>query len=324
MFATVVATVYVGAAGSAPAQEPLDVRVITATSTTQGTWDPSQYRAYSKIAKQRNWDFQVAEAVAYGQADQVLDRWGAEGVDIVFSTDNGFQPNMLKAAAAYPNTLWVTMSDLSTTNNLKNVAAYSVNWCEVGFLQGAAGALVSKTGTVAAVESIPILPASKTMAGMRIGAQAAKPGTKVVGQIVGDFDPQKSAEVAGTLIEQGADVIYAVVTGSAAPAVAARAQQAGKWYVGSYGDEARFAPKSTVTSAVLLFGLGYGTVADQREDGTFKPGIIRRGIEDGYIKLTPFRLGLAKSLGPKMKAVLKQLAAGKYAKQMAACQALKK
>ncbi|MSO94877.1 MAG: BMP family ABC transporter substrate-binding protein [Thermoleophilia bacterium] len=320
------AAVFVGTATSAGAKAggaPLQVRVITATATTAGTWDPSQFAAYSAVSKQMGWKLQIGEAVPYGEADQMLDRWGAGKADIVFSTDNGFETHMLAAAKKYPGTLWVTMSDLSTTNGLANVAAYSVNWCEVGFVEGVAGALVSKTHMISAVESIPILPTSKTLAGMKIGAEVAVPGTKVTGQIVGGFDGGPSAEVASNLISKGADVLFAVATGGASPAIAARAQQLGKLYVGSYGDESRFAPKATVTSAVLKFGLGYVAVAKQRQSGTFKPGIIRKGVADGYISLTAFRLGKT-AQEAQAAAILKNLVAGKYAAQMAKCQAATK
>jgi basic membrane lipoprotein Med (substrate-binding protein (PBP1-ABC) superfamily) len=222
----------------------------------------------------------------------VLSRWGDEGVDIVYSTDNGFQDHMLRAAEAYPNTLWVTMSDLSTTNDLPNVAAYTVDWCQVGFAQGVAAGLVSEANTIGAVGAIPILPATKTDLGLRFGAELASPGTQVVRQDSGDFiDAAKAQEVASALIDGGADVIVAITHGGTSPQIAARTQEAGKLYVGAFADETQYAPEATVTSAVLDFSQGYQTVAQQRLDDAFEPGIFRKGIADGFIKLTPFAAG---------------------------------
>jgi len=118
--------------------EALDVRVITQTAVNQGTWDPQNYASYKAVADEMGWNLEIAEAVPYGEAEQVLTRWGNEGVDIVFSTDNGYQDSMLAAAAQFPDTDWVTMSDMSTTNDLPNVAAYTVDWCQLGFMQGVA------------------------------------------------------------------------------------------------------------------------------------------------------------------------------------------
>ena len=54
-------------------------------------WDPAQYRAYKRAADQGDWDLQVAEAVPYAKAAEQFDRWGREGVDVVFSIDAGYE-----------------------------------------------------------------------------------------------------------------------------------------------------------------------------------------------------------------------------------------
>ena len=321
MLAAVVVAI-AASTGSAAPNKTLKVRVITCCPVTQGTWDPSHFKAYNAAAKQLGWNLQIAQTVPYGQADQVLGRWGGEGVDIVFSTDNGFQDHMLLAAKKYPKTLWVTMSDMSTTNGLKNVGAYTVDWCQLGYAQGVAAALVSKSHKIGIVGAIPILPAKKTLAGMQVGAELAVPGTKIVPQYSGDFiDAQKAQEVASALIDGGADVIIPVTQGSVSPQIAARVQDRGKWYLGSYGDETRFAPKATVTNAVVKFELGYRTVAQQRAAGTFAPGIHRGTIANGFIKLTPYRLGFAK-LQAKTDALIKKAASGKV--NLSACEAINK
>lgn len=301
----------IGVAGGSAA-ERLRVRVVTVTPTTAGTWDPSHFRSYSAVAKRMNWNLQIAQALAYGKADQVFDRWGAEGVDIVFSTDNGFQNHMLTAAKKYPDTLWVTMSDLSTTRGLKNVGAYSVDWCQAGFAQGVVAGLLSKTHRIGAVGAIPILPAQRTLKGLQYGANLVSKGTKVDLKYSGDFiDAQKGQEAAKALMGGGADVIVAVTQGGISPQIAAAVQSAGKLYVGSYADETKFAPKATVTSAIFDFSLGYQRVAQAKLDGTFKPAIYHYGVKQGFIKLAkPFRLGHA-GIQAKVDSYLTRLAAGK-------------
>lgn len=312
VLAAVSAAVTAGVAGGAGAQKTLKVRVVTVTPTTAGTWDPSHFRSYSAVAKRMHWNLQIAQALAYGKADQVFDRWGGEGVDIVFSADNGFQNHMLAAAKKFPNTLWVTMSDLSTTGGLKNVGAYSVDWCQAGFAQGVVAGLLSKTHRIGAVGAIPILPAQRTLKGLQYGANLVSKGTKVDLKYSGDFiDAQKGQEAAKALMGSGADVIVAVTQGGISPQIAAAVQSAGKLYVGSYADETKFAPKATVTSAVFDFSLGYQRVAQAKLDGTFKPAIYHYGVKQGFIKLAkPFRLGHA-GIQSKVDSYLARLAAGK-------------
>lgn len=308
---------------TATSQTQLQVRVITPTKVTLGSWDPANYRSYTQLARKRKWELYVAEAVPHGEATAVLTRWGQEGVDVVFSTSSGFQPFMLRAAAQFPNTRWVTLSDLTTTNNLPNVAAYGADWCQLGFVQGVVAALASKTGKIGAVGTLPILPAIKTLAGMRIGANAVRRGTDINAQYVGNFtDALKAGEVTSALLAQGSDVIIAIATGGLAPAIAARAQSRGKFYIGSYDNEARFAPKTTVTSVALVFGIGYERVARQTLAGKFKTGIFRMGLRTGYVKLHPFRL--LKNKEARAKAVVRQAVERKFDRQFAACNALKR
>jgi basic membrane protein A len=301
-----------GVAGGAATQARLNVRVVTVTPITAGTWDPSHYKSYSAVAKRMKWNMQIAQALPYGKADQLFDRWGAEGVDIVFSTDNGFQSHMLAAAKKYPETLWVTMSDLSTTGGLKNVGAYSVDWCQTGFAQGIVAGLLSKSHKIGAVGAIPILPAQRTIKGLQYGANLVSKGTKVDVKYSGDFiDAQKGQEAANALMGDGADVIVAVTQGGISPQIAAAVQSAGKLYIGSYADETKFAPKATVTSAIFDFSLGYERVAQAKLAGTFKPGIYHYGIKQGFIRLAkPFRLGKS-GIQKKVDSYLSRLAAGK-------------
>jgi basic membrane protein A and related proteins len=323
LLALVALAVYVvaGASGGVAATKRLKVRVITATPLHSGTWDPAHFAGYSPVAKRMNWNLQIAELVPYGKAADTFNRWGAEGVDIVFSTDNGFEKYLLDAAAKYPKTTWVIMSDLSTTRGLTNVGSYGVDSCQEGFLEGAAAAYLSKKHVIGVDSPIPILPNKKEIAGLKLAVQKAVPGTKVIVQYTGDFaDAAKAQEIASALVQQGADVLNGATNGGTMPDIAKRAQQEGVLFVGSNLDVAKYAPKAVVTSAVLDFTRGYREVADQRLAGKFVSKIRRLGIKEGFLKLLPFRLGHSAE-ERKTRALISRLLSGKIS--LAACQKLK-
>lgn len=305
------------ASTQAPDGKALKVRVITVSPTNLGTWDPSHYAAYKAVAQQYGWDLQVAEAVKYGEAPQVLNGWGNEGVDLVISTDNGFEPSIAKAATKFPKTKWVIMSAL-TGKPQPNLAGYTGDWCQIGFAQGVASALISKTHHMGYSAAIPIPPTIQALAGMKLGTQATGIPTKVSVGYSGDFlDTAKATEVTSKLLDDGADVINANVN-SVTAAIAARIQSAGKYYVGSNADESKFAPKATVTNATFNFKYAYEQLAKQMQAGTFDPGPHVYGIDVGYIALTPFKLGFEGQY-PRAQAIMKDAADGKYDTQFAAC-----
>ncbi|HEY0279039.1 MAG TPA: BMP family ABC transporter substrate-binding protein [Solirubrobacterales bacterium] len=286
------------------------VRVITPSPVTAGTWDPSQYAAYSALAKENGWELQVAEAIPYGEASQVLNQWGEEKVDVVFSTDNGFEEYLLAAAEQYPETAFVMMSALASTKGLPNVAAYNFDWCEFGYVQGAAAAVISKDHTIGDVGSINILPVTQTLAGQEAGAAAVEPGTKILHKNSGDFtDSQKAATIAAGLIGEGADTVVALVQGAVSPQIASRAQSEGAYYVGSFGNEEKFAPKATVTSTVINFGQGYEQAVDGWMEGNFSPEIHTTGFKAGTIEQTPLTHGFEKDQS-KLDEQIKKVEAG--------------
>ncbi|MEX2210609.1 MAG: BMP family ABC transporter substrate-binding protein [Gaiellaceae bacterium] len=296
-----------GTAGSS--DQGLKVRVITSTPTATGSWDKPHYDQYSAAAKELGWNLEVAEAVPYGEADQVLSRWGDEKVDIVFSTDNGFEDNFLAAAEKYPDTDWAMMTALSTTKDLPNVAAYLFDWCEFGFLHGVAGGLASK-GTVGLDASIHIIPTTQWVLGAEHGIKTANPDAKVITDYTEDvLDPRKAQELASALIERGADVILPVVQSGNSAQIAARAQADGALYVGAYIDESEYAPKATVTSVLFNLENAYRTVGEQREAGNFKAGIFVQGAEDGVFDFAPFGEGFTDLENPARE-LLEKLKSG--------------
>jgi basic membrane protein A len=282
--------------------------VITVTPTNVGTWDPAQRKAFDAASAAGGWNLEMAEAVPYGDADRVLDQWGAEGVNVVFSTDNGYEENLLAAAAKYPDTAWVMMSALSTTKDLPNVASYSIDWCQYGYLQGAIAGLVTSDQKIGAVGSIDIIPLQLAMAAGKAGADAVNPGTEIITKNTGDFiDAQKGQAVAAGLVADGADVITAPVHGGISAQIAAQAQKDGVYYVGAFADESASAPEAVVSSVYVDFLASYTEAVDSWMNGTFNPSLNTLGVADGGIDSTPLTLGF-EGKQPEVDTVKQQLA----------------
>lgn len=298
----------------------LQVRVITATPLKSGTWDPQHYAGYQAAGKAQGWKIQIAETVPYGKATSVLQRWGDQHADIVFATDNGFERYVLDAAAKYPKTKWVIMSDMSTTRGLKNVGSYGVDSCQQGVLVGAIAALITKKNLIGVDTTIPILPTKKELAGMRVGINLTNPKAKMIIKYTGDFvDAGKAQEVASALAQQGADVITVPVNGGTSPETAKRVEQLKLPFVGENMDLSPQAPTQTVTSVVLDFTQGYAEVGKQTSSGTFQAKIRHLGLKEGFFKVLPFRTH--KDLEPKVKAIQDKLRSGKI--NLTACENLK-
>jgi basic membrane protein A len=280
-----------GATDGASATEGLEVRVLTNQPTDAGLWDPLHYAVYTEVADELGANLEIAEAVQYGEADQVLDRWGEEGVALVFSTDNGFEEHLLRAAENYPDTNWVMMSALSTTNELDNIAAYSVNWCDLGFAVGAAAAVASESGRIGHVGAIPILPQDQYVSGAAFGAAEVNPDATVTNRDTGDFiDVAKAQETASALLGDGNDVLI-TFQGLSSREIARRAQEEGAHFVGFMADHEEFAPDAVVTSVAIDFTGGYREAIEATAAGSLDAAIQIKSFDEGFLQVLPLRLG---------------------------------
>jgi basic membrane protein A len=300
------------------AEAPLEVRVITTMGTDVGLWDPMHFAVYTEIADSLGENLEVAEAVAYGAADQVLDTWGAQGVDLVLSTSNGYEEHLLKAAAKYPDTNWVMMSALSTTNGLSNITAYSVNWCDKGFAIGAMMGVATESGKIGHVGAIDILPQEQYLAAMEFGAQQINPDITFTNRNTGDFiDIAKAQEVASALIADGNDVL-ATFHGGASREIAARVQNEGAKFVGFLADHEEFAPDAVVSSVGMNYAGGYREVMENTASGTFQAAIHTKSFDEGFLEAFPLRLGF-EAQQTRIEGLIDQLMAGDLAYPEGAC-----
>jgi len=283
-------SVSIAACGGTPAtsaSKQIDVGVITTSPINQGTYDPAHYAAYSKVFAQYGWHLKLAEAVPYGQGPQTFDRFGSQGLPYVFVTDNGEAQAMLDAAKKYPNTKFIMMSDIDSTQGLPNVTAYTFNWYEIGYIAGVESALASKTHVIGGISGQPIPAALKVFGGARFGADQAVPGTTLKIQYVNDWaDAAKAREVAGALLGQKADVLFGLLAGmesAVAQAVAAGNAQ----YIGWLVDESKLYPVTTA-SVTVNFLSQYEAAAKMLSSGHFDASIHRGTIEGGIITYVPF------------------------------------
>jgi basic membrane lipoprotein Med (substrate-binding protein (PBP1-ABC) superfamily) len=86
-------------------------------------------------------------------------------------------------------------------------------------------------------------------------------------------------------------VIIGAAQGGISPQIAARAQSEDAYYIGSYGDETKFAPDHVVTSVVADLRRGYEDAVDGWLNGDFSAEIHTEGVKEGTLKVTPLRLG---------------------------------
>lgn len=278
-------------AGDGGQAQGLQVGVMTAVPITVGTWEPAHNAAYTAVGEQYDWDITIAEAIPYGEAEQALSRFGDDGMDVVFVTDQGFEQSFLNVAELYPDTKFIMMSDLSETRDLPNVAAFTFDFYQVGCLAGAAAALVSETHEIGGISGEALPAALLSFGGGQFCAEEVAPGTTLNVDYTHDWvDSAKAGEVTSAMLADGNDAFFGLLGGTT-PGVVSAITDGGGWYIGWLVDESSFGPEVTPTSVVVNFQQLYENAAAQLDEGALATEVHRGTIEDGTITVLPLGLG---------------------------------
>lgn len=203
------------------------------------------------------------------------------GAKAVVAVGFAYSGPLAKVAVDYPDVKFAIVDDpVATGDNITNIV-FAEN--ESSFLVGAAAALKSKSGTIGFVGGVQTPLIEKFQAGYAAGAQAAKPGTKVLSQYLtqapdfsGFNDPAKGQTAAGGLLDQGADVVYQAAGGSGSGVFKAVAAKPGSLAIGVDSDQYQSADPSVqgviLTSALKNVDVGVYNFVKAVGDGSVKPG----------------------------------------------------
>lgn len=254
-------------------------------------WYRNGYAAFEKMAAILDTDPDVLEHISYDQAPQTLRQLAEEGYDIIVPHSSGYEAAVLEVAPDYPGTWFIIYSDLSTTNDLPNVAGWAVHWNQVGYMAAAIGCAASDAKSIGMVVSAPIPAYTRWTGG---SGQLSDDAADVLGYDcefndvwTGDFlDAAKAKQAAQALIDGGADVLFDGADAAGAGAVEAAVQN-GVWYVGAVVDQCEQAPDTMLTSVILNFDIAYEQMGEFYKDGSLEPAIYSMNLANTGIDLSP-------------------------------------
>lgn len=281
------------------------VGYISVAPVTSGDWEQSNWHGLQAAAAKYHLTVSHQENVSYDQAAAVLAQM-APNEDLIIADSSGYEAPVLQVAPRFPKTMFVVVSDLSTTKGLPNVAGWAANWNELGYLAGTAGCLAAKTvgaSGVGHVNSEPI-PAFTRFAGGVKDATAAKGCSFQTAWIHSFTDIAKAKQAALTMISKGAGAITSTAdTGDQGSQGAATGK--GLPFV------ANFAPtKGALTSVLIHFSSAYDQIGNLWSSHQLKAQIYPMSVENGLLSLdVPFS-GPGAAVQAKVVAVEQKIKSG--------------
>jgi basic membrane protein A and related proteins len=224
-----------------------------------------------------------------------------DGATVVFPTSFGyFDPHILKEAGKFKNVTFLHCGGLyQEGKHPANVGSYFGYIDEAQYVAGVVAAMTSKSKKLGFIAAKPIPQVLRNINSYTLGARSADPKVTTTVIFTGDWAmPVKEAEAANSLIDQGVDVLTMHV--DSPKVIVELAERRGAFVTGYHANQATLAPKGYLTGAEWNWGKVYTDYVSWVQAGKTYPHLLRGGLKDGFVKVSPY--GKAVSAAAKKKA----------------------
>ncbi|MFC4101183.1 BMP family protein [Paenibacillus xanthanilyticus] len=300
-----------GASDNGAGESGFKVALLTPGPVNDSGWNAIAYNGLMKIKDELGAKTQYSEKVTQSDMNEFIRGYATDGYNVIIGHGFEFADPMMAVAKDFPDT-WFLVTSASVSQS-PNVASISINNREQGYLMGTVAALMSETGTVAAIGGTEIPPITNSVKGFEEGAKAAVPDIEVLTTMTGSNDDiAKAKETAISLIEKGADVVMTNANQAGSGGIEA-AKQKGMLAIGSNQDQNPNAPDTVVTSVIQDYPKAMSVVVKSIMDGAMKPEAQTLGVKEGAVYLAPyhgFDAKMAQEVKDKIAATVKALEDG--------------
>jgi basic membrane protein A len=167
-----------------------------------------------------------------------------------------------------------------------NILSMTYKDNEKMFLQGIAGAVMTKTKKIGIVGGMDIPLINAFVAGFMAGAAYVDPSVEVIYKYVGSWsDANTGKELALSMYSEGCDVIVGAAGGSALGVYAA-AKEVDKYSFAVDTHQIPNDPKHIVSNAIRQVGNAAVATVGTFVDNTFKGGWVEYGLKEGVVGYT--------------------------------------
>ena len=289
LFLAVIMVCSLIACSSSPASsssEEFDAKVALCmvTPANDGAWSQFAYDAVMKAKDTYNIDVKYTENIKPTDMEAVFTDYAAQGFDLIIGHSFSFGDAALAVAENYPDTKFVIIDG---TVGSDNVASYTLKTQDLGYLEGIAAGMMTKTNKVGYVNGLVGPAIIKVCEAYKMGVQEANPDCDVYTAYTGSTeDVQKSKEAAQAMIDKGVDIIAGSGNASNAGMIKA-CEEAGIYAIGEL-DQQSLAPYTVLfCNSNNIENLVLQAVTDTI-DGNFEGGVREYGIAVDVCQLTEY------------------------------------
>lgn len=226
----------------------------------------------------------------------MLRRAGDENLGLVIDLEYSHAEILPKVAADYPNTKWALVNAEAKGDNVASVLFQEQ---EGSYLAGALAAIqtsntsdpkINAQKTIGVIGGAQSAGIDKFLVGYIQGARDIDPDVQVLTAYSNNFaDPTKGQQLAQSMFDQGADIVYAVAGGTGAGVIQA-AKDTNHYAIGVDANQDDVAPGFVLTTMLKRTDVAMETLLKDYAAGQFPGGqTLNLGLKENGVGLSDFK-----------------------------------
>ncbi|MGN6368739.1 MAG: BMP family ABC transporter substrate-binding protein [Phycisphaerae bacterium] len=230
---------------------------------------------------------QVPETVAVQKTMESMIQ--LNGASVIFATSYGyFDPHVVKMARKYPQVTFFHCGGMyNPEKHPSNIGSYFGYIDECEYIAGICAGKTTKSNKLGFIAAKPIPQVLRNINAFELGAKSVNPAVTTTVVFTGDwFMPVKEAEAANSLADQGIDVLTCHV--DSPKVILQTAEKRGIYCCGYHANGSALAPKGYLTGSEWNWSKVFVDYIHDIQSGTQWPHLVRGGLKDGIVKLSPY------------------------------------
>lgn len=268
-----------GVSPGEPVKGTLKVALLTPGPVSDSGWNAMAYDGLQGIKDELGAEVSNQVATDAGIKD-AMRSYAQKGFNLILG--HGFEYNdpQVEVARDFPDTYFVSSSGGKTA---PNAGAFRFYLEEGFYLAGFLAGKMTKSGTVAMIGGPEVESIKSTFKAFKAGAEAAKPGIRVIEKFTGKESDTAAAKLA-TLqaIDEGADFVIHQANAAASGVFQACEEKKVYCFGANLNQNAESA--QVIASAVIKARPAFVALAKKVKDGLYKGGIELMGMQEGAIE----------------------------------------
>ncbi|MCS7126582.1 MAG: BMP family protein [Aigarchaeota archaeon] len=270
---------------SATPVKKLKVAVIY-TTPIEEPWNTVLHEALTWAKGRYEFEYVYSEKVDTADVERVIREYIAAGYDIIIPHSWGFYETTIKLAKEFPNVAFAQGSGPTDIKYPANIVLYDYWIQDAAYLAGIIAGKMTKTNVVGVVAAYAVPDVNRLVNAFAAGAKSANPKVEVKAIYIESwFDPIKGKDAAKTLIEMGADFIYAERYGPFEAAKEALEKGKKVYCFGNIVDQSTLAPEVVLASVAWDLKTFVAKLIEMKQKGRWEGGIYDWGMKEGWAKL---------------------------------------